>query len=286
MRVIKAMDCKACRNEIEFSPTDEHTRSRAAAHAHMQRCARCRDFSAERRALLELVSSLEGINAPHDFEWRLRARLNADKRGHQDRPRLRPGFAPNAQAIALAASFALLIGVAVIFKQRSNNALVASPAVELAGVNAAKVLKPSGEDTNSLSEARVTSTNGTNKINSAASLTSSRTRVAGPARAASEKKEMPAASASTVAAVSASTVRSNDFSSSAAPVVTLFAVPVNEPSQHLKLMLDEGHGTTRTVRLQNVTFGAQSIFERHAGGATTATAAAGRSLDTNADGVW
>jgi hypothetical protein len=285
MRVIKAMDCKACRNLIEVSPTGETSSARAAALAHMDGCARCRDFSAERRALLELVSSLEGISAPHDFEWRLRARLNADKHRNQDRPRLRPGFAPNARAIALAASFALLIGVAVIFKQRSNEAYVARPAGELVNVDTANAVKPSGEDTINLSEARGASTNGTSRINTTASLTSNRARVASPTRAASEAKKTSketSASSSVVAAASASTVRSNDFSSSAAPVVTLFAVPVKDPSQHLKLLLDEGHGTPRTVRLQNITFGAQSIFERQMSGAAVAE----RSLDTNADGIW
>jgi hypothetical protein len=227
------------------------------------------------------VSSLEPISAPHDFEWRLRARLNADKRSRQDRPRLRLGFAPNAQAIALAASFALLIGVAVIFKQSGNEAFVASPTVEIAGGNTASVVKPASEDTIKLSGATGTSTNGAGKINTTVSLTSGRARETRPARAASEAKETPVASSSAVATTSNSTVRSNDFSSSAAPVVTLFAVPVTDPSQHLKLLLDEGHGTSRTVRLQNVTFGAQSIFERQMGGA-----AAPRSLDTDAEGVW
>jgi len=227
------------------------------------------------------VSSLEVISAPHDFEWRLRARLNAEKRGHQARPRLRLGFAPNAQAIALAASFALLIGVAVIFKQGRNEAFVTSPAVEIAGVNTASVVKPSSEDTIKLSGAAGASTNGASKINPTSSLTSSRARETRPARAATEAKET-LASSSAVATTSNSTVRSNDFSSSAAPVVTLFAVPVKDPSQHLKLLLDEGHGTSRTVRLQNVTFGAQSIFARQPGGA----AATERPLDTNADGVW
>lgn len=281
MRVIKAMDCKACRNEIELSPTGEQMRARAAALAHMQRCARCRDFGAERRALLELVSSLEGINAPHDFEWRLRARLNADKRHHKDRPRLRLGFAPNTQAIALAASFALLIGVAVIFKQRSNEALVVRPAGELVKVSADNKVKTSNDETVIVPEAKDTYTSGKSKINNTSYMTISRVRAASPTRAAaSDAKGTPAAS-SVMAAASGSTARSHDFSSSAAPVVTLFAVPVKDTSQHLKLLLDEGNGTTRTVRLQNVTFGAQSIVERTAGGS-----AVGRSPDTNAGGIW
>jgi len=283
MRVIKAMDCKACRDEIELSPGGEQRRARSsAALAHMDVCARCRDFGAERSALLELVSSLEGINAPHDFEWRLRARLNADKRRNQDRPRLRLGFAPNTQAIALAASFARLLGVAVCIKQRCNEAFVVMAALVMVKVSTANEVKTTKDETATVSEATGASINGASKLNRTGSLTSNRVREARPARPAREAKEIPSASVA-VATASGSTARSNDFSSSAAPVVTLFAVPVKDPSQHLKLLLDEGHGTTRTVRLQNITFGAQSIVERQAGGAA---AAAGRSLDTNADGIW
>jgi hypothetical protein len=118
-----------------------------------------------------------------------------------------------------------------------------------------------------------------NRINTTNSLTSSRARSASAARAASEAKETTAAS-SALANLSDPRARSNDFSSSAAPVITLFAVPVKEQSQHLKLLLDEGHGVTRTVSLQNITFGSQAILERKGG------TAAERFLDSNTDGIW
>jgi hypothetical protein len=269
------MDCKACRNEIELAPTGEGARAEEAL-AHMERCARCRDFSAERHALVALVSSLEAISAPHDFEWRLRARLAADKRGTNVRSRSLTGFAPGAQAIALAATFALLIGVAVIFKQMSPESFNAKPAAEIAGGNARNVVETPNEAKAGLSETIASSSN--NKITATDSLTSRRVRSASPARAAREVKETPAAE--TAAIRPPATVRSNDFSSSAAPVITLFAVPVKNQSQHLKLLLDAGHGTMRTVSLQPVTFGAQAILERQGG------AAVQRSLNTNTDDIW
>lgn len=269
------MDCKACRNEIELSPTGEDARA-AEARAHIQSCARCRDFSAERHALVSLVSSLEAISAPHDFEWRLRARLAADKRGTNARPLSLTGFAPGAQAIALAATFALLIGVAVIFKQMSPESFNTKPAAERAGGNAPNLVTTTSGDTAGVSETIATSSN--NKITATNSLTSGRVRSANPARPAREAKELPAAA--TAASRPDSAVRSNDFSSSAAPVITLFAVPVKDQSQHLKLLLDEGHGTTRTVSLQPVTFGAQAILERQGG------AAVQRSLNKNTDDIW
>lgn len=283
MSVIKTMDCKACRNEIEHAPAHLETSAVAtAALAHLKICARCREFRAERRALSELVSSLEAVTAPHDFERRLRARLNADKHKHQARPRL--GFAPNAQAIALAASFALLIGVAVIFKQRSNEAFTAGQTLQTAAVNAPGVVATSKDETPRLQQAAGTFNSDADKIGTTNALTRARVREVRRVRVAREVNVAPASSLPAVAAIHGSTVRSNDFSSSAAPVVTLLSVPVHAPSQHLKLLIDEGRGTTRTVRLQNITFGAQSIFERQAGGA--AAVAVERSLDTNADGIW
>jgi hypothetical protein len=269
------MDCKACRNEIDLSPAGGGERA-AQARAHIRSCARCREFSAERRALSELVSSIEAVSAPDDFEWRLRARINADKRGDHVRQSFRPGFAPGTQAIALAASFALLLGVAVIFKQTNTEELRATPAGEVAAGNARQIVKTPGEETAPLPETKVLSNN--KRTNTTSSFVNSRVRSTIPARVASEAKERLAPAA--VASVHDSTVRSNDFSSTAAPVITLFAVPVKDPSQHLKLMLDEGHGATRTVSLQPVTFGTQSILERQGG------ASVQRSAVSNADGIW
>src|SRR5918998_725176 len=113
------MNCQACRIEIEEAEGDEAVSARARAHA--ETCLSCRVFRIERQSLRRLVGSLETVAAPPDFDFRLRARLGAA--GQEDRRRLAawPGFAPGMSAIALAASLALVIGAAIIFKQISFN---------------------------------------------------------------------------------------------------------------------------------------------------------------------
>lgn len=261
MKVIKAMDCKACRNEIEDARQDE--RPSALAQAHLESCVRCRIFQEERSALRELVSSLGTVNAPGDFEWKLRARIHADGRGAYHR-RLRKGFAPGLPAIGLAASFVLLVAAAVLFKQadvRTNPG-----GVEMANVPVKRVL-----DAPVNNSVKIDEVNGAATVNSVATVNTTKTsagnrpqRGARAAQARSSRVESRAPEMTAAAAVNRS-LRSNDFSSSAAPVVSLFSIPVRTPAQPLRVLLDEGRGTMRTVALQPVTFGSQKILERGSG---------------------
>lgn len=266
MRIMRAIDCKACRSEIEDAAPGE--RLRGLALVHLETCARCRGFSEQRQALRELVSSLGTVAAPHDFEWRLRARINAEK-VTEHRPRLRLGYAPGAQAIALAASFMLVIGIAVLLKQTGTERSPARLPVEVVRGTETSAGRTTEGSSVSLSEAasaspqdRVTKMHATNP------LASNRARVARAPRVKSARMrtEMVAEAASN------RSLRSNDFSSRAAPVVNLFSVPVRPPSQAVKVILDEGRGTRRTVSLQPITFGSQAILERR--------------MDASGDDIW
>ncbi|MBA3767002.1 MAG: hypothetical protein H0W99_08450 [Acidobacteria bacterium] len=265
---MRAIDCKASRNEIEHAALGAP--SSAAALAHLESCARCRDFSDERQALRELVSSSVTVaEAPHDFEWRLRARLAADRRC-ESRPRLRLGYAPGAQAIALAASFALIIGIAVLLKQTGTQRSPARFPVATANGNETNVIATSTGRSAGLSEVADTSPGEGGRINMTNPLANNRFRGSrAPGLKSSRVKTEMVASA---AAASNRSLRSNDFSSSAAPVVTLYSVALRAPSPSVKVLLDEGRGTMRTVSLQPVTFGSQAILERRA--------------DKSADEIW
>ncbi len=270
MRIMRAIDCKACRNEIEHAALGASFG--ANARAHLESCPRCRDFSDESQAIRELVSSsLTVAEAPHDFEWRLRARLAAD-RGCESRPGQRPGYAPGAPAIALAASFAFIIGIAVLLKQTgTERSFTAGLPVAISTGNETNVIATSTGRTVRLSEVMDTSTGDSDgRINMPNALANSRHRGARASglKSPKGKTEMVASAA----AVSNRPVRSNDFSSRAAPVVTLYSVPLRAPSPSVKVLLDEGRGTMRTVSLQPVTFGSQAILERRA--------------ETSADEIW
>lgn len=259
MKVIKAMDCKACRNEIEDARRDE--RPSELAQAHLASCERCRLFQEGRSSLRELVSSLGTIAAPGDFDWKLRARINADKRGAYRR-RLRAGFAPGLPAIGLAASFVLLVAAAVLFKQADVR--LNPGQVEMANVPAKSVVKTPVPDSVKIDEV-----NGAATINSVAAVNTTNASAGNrPPRGAramqnrSSRVEPRAPELTASAAAANPSLRSNDFSSSAAPVVSLFSIPVRTPAQPLRVLLDEGRGTMRTVALQPVTFGSQKILER------------------------
>jgi len=266
---MKAIDCKACRNEIEDAVAGE--RLHAAALAHLEACARCRRFSEQRRALRELVASSLGttVAAPHDFEWRLRARINAGK-GAEHRARTWQGYAPGARAIALAASFVLVIGIAVLLKQTGTQRSDVRLPVETAAVKETRVIGASDGGSDKLTTVDGASPDNGNGINRTNHLANNRARVErAPGVKSSKGKTEMVASAE---AASNGPVRSNDFSSRAAPVINLFSVPVRPPSQTVEVLLDEGQGTMRTVSLQPITFGSQAILERQ--------------VELSADDIW
>lgn len=83
--------------------------ARCGEHAAV--CAECRAFGEERASLRGLVAGLARVDAPPDFEFRLRARMAATNSG-QSRPRLhnllpRPAWLAAAGCLALAAAIAL-----------------------------------------------------------------------------------------------------------------------------------------------------------------------------------
>ncbi|HEY6190615.1 MAG TPA: hypothetical protein VIW80_23385 [Pyrinomonadaceae bacterium] len=267
------MDCKACRNEIEDRLREE--RPSEEARAHLESCERCRTFNHERSALRELVSSLGTVSAPGDFDWKLRARLAADQRGAYRR-RFRQGFAPGLPAIGLAASFVLLVAAAVLFKQADMRPKPMP--VEVASVPASSREGTPVSDSVKIPEVNnAAEVNGVDAVNTTKASAGSRLlRVARATQGRSSRVEPRAPELTATAANGA--VHSNDFSSSAAPVVSLFSIPVRTPAQPLRVLLDEGRGTMRTVALQPVTFGSQKILER--GAVANATA------DTGTEEIW
>ena len=108
------MNCQICRIEIEELETGAHLSDQARAHLHV--CHVCRAFHDERQALKKLVGSLETVSAPPDFDFRLRARINAAKSAGNHRPSWR-SFVASAPALGLAASFVLLVAGFVLYNQ-------------------------------------------------------------------------------------------------------------------------------------------------------------------------
>jgi hypothetical protein len=105
------MNCEQYRAGVEEAAGGAGRLPRRAAASHAEACAACRAFGEETAALRELVAALPRVDAPADFEFRLRARMNAadSARAHSWSLNLLPraaGFAA-AGALALAAAVAL-----------------------------------------------------------------------------------------------------------------------------------------------------------------------------------
>ena len=99
------MNCKTCRDEIEELEGAEPLSP--SASAHLDSCPNCLAFRKERLALRQMIGSLEVVDAPADFDFRLRARL-ATLKGREPGPIAWSRFAPGGWALALAASFVIL----------------------------------------------------------------------------------------------------------------------------------------------------------------------------------
>ncbi len=73
---MREKQCEVIRRELEeVALNDEFS---GAAAEHLRGCADCREFQRQQTKLRQIVGSLGTVNAPADFDFRLRARLAAD----------------------------------------------------------------------------------------------------------------------------------------------------------------------------------------------------------------
>ncbi len=113
------MSCKIYLSEIEEAASGALLSSEA--HAHLNACRKCLGVYEQRALIRSLVVKLEKIEAPPDFELRLRARLAASKPAKVRAPQ-RKWFVPSLASIALAACFVLTVA-SLVFFNRINDKL-------------------------------------------------------------------------------------------------------------------------------------------------------------------
>src|SRR2546421_2921054 len=109
--------CRSIRQYIdELEPNQQLTDS---AQAHLSRCSSCSEFRAERGELRELISSLEPVMAPADFDMRLRARIAREGIQPQRRFFSFP-FAVSTSALAAAAMIIVAVVATIWLMPRSS----------------------------------------------------------------------------------------------------------------------------------------------------------------------
>lgn len=258
------MSCKAYRAEIEEA--EQGAPLSEGASAHVRSCPACRTFSNEQATLKHMIGNLEVVAAPADFDFRLRARLATLKSEANQNGFGWHSFAPGARALALAASFVLLITIGLVVRQAwrapANN--TASQGVaNLSPVSPAVNAAPAIIQTNSKPETVVSP-------------------VAAPPeslafhRRASNRNvgELPVPT--TGIPDNKEAVSSVDIGvTNAPPTITppgittranaLMAVPVEASMKTTRVMLNDGRARMQSVSLRPVTFGAQDIVEQKSG---------------------
>jgi hypothetical protein len=262
------MKCKAVLREIE--ELEVGARPSVEVHAHLQVCASCRAFAHERAALRQLVGSLERVSAPPDFDWRLRGRLAAARSEREQSGSWRFSFTPGAQAITLAASFALLVVTLVVYRQTTP---LPANGMQSGGIAARAIAEGAGAKPADTPSRSVKSENPGKGGKPNGSLESSAKERPHP-RPAKNMKASGAINESTIMASGAQPQRifSNDFGSRGAEALTAAGpqgssmdtppgISVRVPSSNsAQLRFEDGQGTKRT--LSPINFGGQELVAR------------------------
>jgi hypothetical protein len=254
---MRNINCRNARREIEEAAPGELLSS--GVKNHLLTCAVCEKLFREQTKLRALVSSLGTVEAPGDFDFRLRARLAAEK--HAVAGPFAPGYFSFSFRSAVVATILLLAGAALMFatfKLRSD--------------------RPVGVAT-------------TTPRGGAASPTDSRKAVSIPGSEVVVRPEKqpvvvdasvgsPAKSGlkhgaglkQTVAVLGeANRLKSRDSSSTPAEVLKrdqladayqAAAFPIDAGYQSLKVSVDDGRGTSRTISLPTVSFGSQRALSQ------------------------
>lgn len=274
-------DCKAYREEIE--ELAGVGRLSAEARAHVNACASCRGLEGERASLRRLVRGLGRVEAPADFEFRLRARMGGARGGNGRWP-LRPayGFA----ALAASALFLFVSASLYVTQERQTKPGAGRhEALTAAGAGAAKPARENNAaqtiDAGAATTANAGAESGANTGNAAAPTPKIvqggqhrvRTRTAFTARAGDVARSVPPVIAGAKNSLTASLKPAQVIERS--PTLT---VPVDTNAEPLRVVLRDESGSQRVVPMRSVSFGSQELIARE-GQAKRAPAA-------DKEGVW
>ena len=232
---MKEKRCETVRRELEeLMLVDECSTS---STQHLRACGDCREFYQKQTKLQQMVGSLGTVEAPPDFDFRLRARLanESSSAGFHFRA-LQWSFA--SKGFAAATLILLFIGgvvyVRTIVDHRSRQETVAEHRTAQPQPEPKPIENKFGE---------------TEQKPVVVSDTGSR-RVGG------ERRKTTRAKAPLVAA---------DFASERAPLMSetlrhspIF--PIDASLQPFKVSIDDGRGNARTISLPNITFGSQRVL--------------------------
>jgi hypothetical protein len=228
------MNCQNVRGVIEAA--DQGDLLSAAAMEHIRGCAACEKLNDEHLKLRDIVSNLGTVKAPEDFEFRLRARL-ARANAQTTRPTF-AGLNFGFRSIAFASLMVLFGGAMLVFNFRQPNPDPSQPGPAPQAIAAATPFQP---------------TLGSPVAGAVSDNTSAKTpdtvrRNVGPKRLRTGTRDM-ASTPARVLRPSELMARASDF-------------PIDASPQPVKVSVDDGRGSSRTISVPRVSFGSQRVLSQ------------------------
>jgi hypothetical protein len=251
-------DCNAVRREIEEA--DHGQEPGALTVSHLRQCKACLEFFESEKRLRLVMASLAPVEAPADFDFRLRARI-ATERIHSR------GFAIGNFSLAIPTlTFAALVLLAggVFLLPRVNTlddtaSGIAAHAVEDPALVAEKAPSPPGINRKSDAGTDVKDVRPGPRIRRP--------------KAAARKEMLASQRAGQLlvrdsGVVGASVLKQEDPAGDS-------RIPLIFPLQTMKVSVDDGSGVSRTISFPTVSFGSQRVLT-----------SAGSGLNPSAKGIW
>lgn len=245
---MKVVDCKVVSREIDELDRDQ--RPRAAILAHTENCAQCRSFYSDRVRLREMVAGLPTVDAPSDFDFRLRARLANEKAQSVSAPRM---FGLSIPSVALA-TIALLVGAGLSMRAIMGPAGDPPVAVNESPRVTESVTTPNATTSTEVNAPTVNATdNQSDTVNVAlqkdkASKSGEGSGARGPNR---RRKALGESDRPQI-------VKREDLLAGSDTAV-MFPLEASEP---LRVSVDYATGGSRTLSLPTLSFGSQQVVSR------------------------
>lgn len=229
-------NCKLIRRELDELMLGEAWS--AAATEHLRECASCREFHVQQTKLRQIVGSLGTVEAPADFDFRLRARLAGDA---SSAPSIywafmRRGLAVAAMVIVIATG---IVVVRDVMRQMENNPgeVAQKPEVH-------QPVKPN-EPAPVVREEK-------KPDDVVAGVTPVTIRKIRPTQADYRKQPL---STKDVSSVGASVLNGTE------PAGVSAAFPIDASAQSFTVSLEDGRGNAKTISVPTVSFGSQRMVQ-------------------------
>ncbi|HSS19226.1 MAG TPA: hypothetical protein VLL54_04070 [Pyrinomonadaceae bacterium] len=237
---MRSINCQNIRGEIEAAGSADYL-SRAAM-AHISSCPACETLSRQQNQLHSILSGLGTVEAPGDFDFKLRARLAAERSAGGSFSFLNFSFAARSAGVAM---ILLLAGAAILYlslRVPTNNQVAANKDARPQS-GSAEVAKTSDAPTAPRQESQQPA--GLSSVKTTDSHDVKRSLVA--------TQNRPHPGSRDEAGTGATVYRASQLAVSYPST----PFPINASRQPLKVSVADGRGGSRTISLPAVSFGSE-----------------------------